>query len=141
MGGPGEAGEWWPVSPWLTDEQADPGKTDERGDGVMDGLGAARVAGQLQGAKGLAHKTLRCGWRGNRACAGSGLGLSMLLLPSPRKTSSGASSTMTWSHSHRHSPPEPAHCCSSLCPLVHFLSLNLHTQGTSMWGLVWFGLL
>lgn len=138
MGRLGEEGDWWPVSPWLTDEQPDPEKMDEREDGVMDGLGAARVAGQLQGAKGSTHKALRCGWRGNRACAGSGLGLFMLLLPSPRKTSSGASSTLTWSHSHGHHPlivvPPSAHW-----PV--FLSLNVCTQGTSMWGPVWFGLL
>lgn len=63
----GRGGRVVAVLPWLTDEQADPGKMDECGDGVMDGLGAARVAGQLQGAKGLAHKMLRCGWWGNRA--------------------------------------------------------------------------
>lgn len=67
MGGLREVDKWWPMSPWLTDEQAGPGKMDESGDGVMDGLGAARVAGQLQGAKGLAHKTLRCGWQRNWA--------------------------------------------------------------------------
>lgn len=86
MGGLGEVDEWWPTLPWLTDEQAGPGKTDESGDGVMDGPGAARVAGQLQRAKGLASTQDSALWvAGKLGSHVQGTGSSMPPRPSSRK--------------------------------------------------------